>query len=301
MQQPERDAVPRPIRVLAVTNMYPTAADPVFGRFVARQMVSVANAGADVEILFIAARGRDWRYVWGMLQTFRRAISGRFDLVHAHFGLTGFVTAFQPLPLVVSFCGDDLFGTPDGRGGATRLSRLATRLSHWAARRADAIICKSEPLRAALPRAVDRDRAYVIGNGVDTDMFRPGDRLAARARLRLGPDDRLVLFPHTRKQASVKRFDLAEAAVRLLVAGGCPAVLWVVNDVDPDRMPDYYRAADCLLLTSEHEGSPNTVKEALCCDRPVVSVDVGDVRRLIDVAPGCRLGAPDSLTIAAGL
>src|SRR5260370_12012979 len=114
-------------------------------------MVSVANAGADVEILFIDARGRDWRYVWGMLQPFRRAISGRFDLVHAHFGLTGFVTAFQPLPLVVSFCGDDLFGTPDGRGGATRLSRLAPRLSHWAARPPHPLTCKSAPLPPALP------------------------------------------------------------------------------------------------------------------------------------------------------
>ena len=49
----------------------------------------------------------------------RLAASANFDVVHAHYGLAGLVAAFQPLPLVVSFCGDDLLGTPDGRGGIT--------------------------------------------------------------------------------------------------------------------------------------------------------------------------------------
>ena len=54
-------------------------------------------------------------------------------------------------------------------------------------------------------------------------------------------------------------------------------------------MPDFYRAADCLLLTSKSEGSPNVVKEALACALPVVGVDAGDVRDWLSRVPECRL------------
>ena len=79
------------------------------------------------------------------------------------------------------------------------------------------------------------------------------------------------------------------------------AELLVAGDVAPTMMPVYLSACDVLLLTSAHEGSPNVVKEALACDLPVVSVDVGDVQRMRGV-DGCVLCADDRPdTIAAGL
>jgi len=282
--------------------MYPTSDDPTYGIFVATQMQSVMELGAQVEIDFVNGRRGDWEYARAIWRVRSRARSGRFDLVHAHYGLTGFVAAFQNLPLVVSYCGDDLLGTPDGRGGTTAKSRFIVRMSRIAASRADGIICKSDELRQALPRAHDRARARVIGNGVDTKLFSPGDRTLARNRLGVGGDELIVLFPHSRRQSAVKRFDLAEAGMACLeTSGGVRARLWIVNGVAPDAMADYYRAADCLLLTSDHEGSPNTVKEALCCDLPVVTVDVGDVQRWLSLAAGCEVVRRDPIAIAAGL
>jgi teichuronic acid biosynthesis glycosyltransferase TuaC len=56
-----------------------------------------------------------------------------------------------------------------------------------------------------------------------------------------------------------------------------------------------------VLLTSLHEGSPNIVKEALACNIPVVSVDVGDVRERIQGIEGCYLAVPEPGDLAAKL
>lgn len=288
------------MRVLAVTNMYPTDADPAYGVFVQSQMASVARAGIDVELLVIEGRRGPLQYLKAILQITERSRASAFDLVHAHYGLSGYCASFQSLPLVVSFCGDDLLGTPDAGGGITVKSRLHQWLSRVAARRADGIICKSEGLRQALPRKRDRERAQVIPNGVDTERFCPGDRRKARQDLGIGIEERIVLFPHT-ITVSRKRFDLAQAAVAELAKRGVEARLLPVAGASHELMPTYYQAADCLLLTSNQEGSPNTVKEALCCDLPIVSVDVGDVAHWLGMSSGSALVSEDSKGVAEGL
>jgi len=238
----------------------------------------------------------------GDIPVLRREVRRRRpDLVHAHYGLSGWTAAWQPAPLVVSFCGDDLLGTPAAGGGLTPRSRLAVGMSRWAATRSAAIICKSAGLAAALPRERDRRRAHVIPNGVDPARFHPGDRAASRDRLGLDHGEELVLFPHDPRQALQKRFALAEAAMAELRLRRPGARLLQVSGVPPGQMPDYYRAADCLLLTSRSEGSPNVVKEALACGLPVVSVDVGDVRRWVERASGGLIAADEPRELAGAL
>jgi glycosyltransferase involved in cell wall biosynthesis len=280
--------------------MYPNARDPAFGVFVEAQVQAIAAEGWDVEVEFIDGRGHRAAYLSAIGRVRRRAHAGRFDLVHAHYGLTGFVAAFQPLPLVITFHGDDLLGTPARTGGLTLKSRVGRGLSRFASRRADALICVSDQLRRALARPHDRARAYVIPGGIDTARFTPGDRMTARRRLGLPVDRKIVLFPSTPGERR-KRRDLADAAIRDVNAGAADVELLGVSGVPYDAMPDYYRAADCLLLTSDWEGSPTVVKEALCCDVPVVAVDAGDAWQWLRLVSGAQPVARDVAAIAAGL
>jgi glycosyltransferase involved in cell wall biosynthesis len=194
-----------------------------------------------------------------------RASLDDFDLVHANYGLTGPPAVLQPrLPTVLSLWGTDLFG----RYG--RVSRLCARHS-------DATIVMSPGMAEALDTPCE-----VIPHGVDLELFAPADRTAARETVGWPTTGYQVLFPYP-PDRPVKNYPRA----RRIVAAArdrldAPVELRTVQGVPHDRMADYMNAADALLLTSDHEGSPNAVKEALACNLPVVGTDVGDVAERLD-------------------
>ena len=202
----------------------------------------------------------------------RRALrEGEFDLVHANYGLTAPYAATQfSLPIVLTLWGSDVVGF-DG---------LVTKAFAW---RADAVTVRSAEMRELL----GREDAHILPSGVDLDRFRPNDRDEARERVGWESDGAHVLFPYSPAYER-KNYPLAERVVNA-VAGDLDrdVTLHTMSGVDHETVPYYVNAADCVLLTSDHEGSPNTVKEAMACNVPVVSTDVGDVRvRLDGVAPG---------------
>jgi glycosyltransferase involved in cell wall biosynthesis len=169
-------------------------------------------------------------------------------------------------------------------------------LGQLVARKAEEVIVVSAHLAEYLPQ-----RTYhVIPSGINPDLFRPIPLEKAREKLNLSLNKRLVLFAANPGNAR-KRYKLAQEGVALLNAS-VDAELIVANGVPYETMPLYMNACDVLLLTSMHEGSPNVVKEALACNLPVVSVDVGDVRQRIGPVAGCVV-CPDDRpeTIAMAL
>jgi glycosyltransferase involved in cell wall biosynthesis len=138
-------------------------------------------------------------------------------------------------------------------------------------------------------------------------LFYPRDLQEARRELGWAQDERVALF--NAGDPICKRLDLAQAAVQF-AESLCGRIRFAVLDgnVPPNHIPTMMNAADCLLLTSDWEGSPNVVKEALACNLPVVSVDAGDVReRLEGVRPSvivprdaCELGKAISEILRQG-
>jgi len=270
--------------MLRVLQVIPATPGNGFGMiFAKRQASSIQQAGVEIDVFFLTSRVSPtslWKE-WGELR--KRIREFKPDLIHAHYGtMTAFLCAFgTATPLVVTYRGSDLNPTRS----VSRLRSIWGRvLSQLAALRASAIICVSRGLKQRLFWC--RSRVTVIPSGVNLELFSPQQRDEARSTLGWSNTEEVVLF-NCGVTPRVKRLDLARSAfdfasqhrpnLRLVVLEGA---------TDPKLVPVYLNASDCLLFTSDNEGSPNIVKEALACNLPIVSVEVGDVvERVAGVHP----------------
>ncbi|MFP8953049.1 glycosyltransferase [Natrialbaceae archaeon A-arb3/5] len=242
--------------------------------FMNEQMRAIERRGVSFSTLSVSGDGRAGhsRGPLDYLRFFPEVIqeSGNgYDLIHAHYGLTAPMALAQiRTPVVLSLWGSDVYGPIEP------VSRACVPLC-------DEVVVMSEAMREHL----GRDCA-VIPDGIDLEKFQPGPQDQAREAVGWRDDEYNVLFPYTPKR-TVKNYPRARRIVNA-VNGHLdrPVRLRTVYGVDHETIPDYMNAADALLLTSDSEGSPNAVKEALACNLPVVSTDVGDVReRLSGVSP----------------
>ena len=272
--------------VLMVTNMWPREEHPGYGIFVFRQIESLRALGLDCEVIFVEGHRTRWAYVRESLRMLRLNFSSRRPLlVHAHGGETALVARWYVRgPVVVSYCGDDLLGTPRANGSITPASRVRRTLLRAHARLMARTVTKSAEMERALHPSA-RKRNLVVPNGVDRSIFHPRSGEEARRRLGWPAEDRIVLFAAD-PAVERKRYWLAEAACREAERELGPIRLEVAWGTPPADMPMLMAGADCLLLTSAIEGSPNVVKEAVACDLPVISTDVGDVAEILgDIDP----------------
>lgn len=268
-------------RVLVLTNMWPNEERPDYGIFVKRQVDSLIDAGLRCDVVFVRGYRSPLAYPLAAAKLAALNLRGRrYELVHAHGGETAPIArAYLRAPVLVSYCGDDLLGTPRADGTISALHRLRRGALRAQSRMVGATLTKSRQMQEALPAPV-ATRNVVVPNGVDVALFRPLDRSECRRRLGWANGERVALFAAD-PAVDRKRHWLAEQACERAAETLGPVRLHVANGVEPSRMPALMSAADCLLLTSAIEGSPNVVKEALMCDLPVISTPVGDVAELL--------------------
>jgi len=291
-------------RILAVTNMYPTSLVNQSGTFVEQQIQGLNQIGMEVEVIYVDRTKEGM----GAYLNLRERLCSRIavfkpDVVHAMYGgiMADIVTkTVENTPAVVSFCGSDLLG--ELLSGTIRklIARYGIFASHRAARRAWGIVVKSKNLQEALPIDVNQAKVRIIPNGIDLEGFKPLDRDWCRERLHWQPDCFHVLFP-TNGGDQCKRLGLAMEAMEVLNKSGIRAQLHKLQGVPHYEVPIWLNASDVQILTSLHEGSPNTIKEALACNIPIVSVDVGDVGERIQGVEGCYLSHPTPDDLASKL
>ncbi|HVB55649.1 MAG TPA: glycosyltransferase [Candidatus Acidoferrales bacterium] len=268
------------MRILAVIPGNGEGSSFIFAR---RQVEALAKLGIDVRIFHLRSRTHPRLLLTEWIRLRRTINEFSPEVVHAHYGtVTAFLCGLATLrPVAVTFRGSDLNFEPGIGFFRNCFGHLLSQLS---ALRAELICCTSARLKARLWWR--KREVVVVPTGVNLDLFCPIPRDCVRRALGWDINERIVLFNAGRNPAT-KGLALAcqavEAAKRTL---GFIRLVQLNGEVAPENVPLFLNAADCLVIASVSEGSPNILKEAMACNLPIASVDVGDAaERLKGVFP----------------
>lgn len=237
--------------------------------FITDQVEALQEAGVNCEYFTVEGKGIKG-YLLNLLPLWRKMKAYRPDIIHAHYGLSGVLANLQrKVPVVTTYHGSDI-NHPKVRC----FSKIAIRLSAWN------IFVSQKNIQLS---GVEK-RFSLIPCGVDTTVFKPMDKAVCRQKFGFEPSEKLILFAGAFDN-KVKNPELAIAAVAKIP----DARLLELKGYNRTQVAELMNAVDVCLMTSHTEGSPQFVKEAMACNCPVVSVNVGDVEDLLQGVENCRI------------
>lgn len=255
-----------------------------FVPFIEEQIVALQQAGVEVIRYDVTGKGITG-YLLELPALCRFISAERPDIIHAHYGLCGLLANLQRrVPVVTTYHGSDI-----NKPSILRFSKIAMRLSAYnifVSQRNVALAFRLSPFAFRLKK-----RSTLLPCGVNLTDDQLTSRTEARKALGITDGAKVVLFAGAFANA-VKDAPLAQAAVALLPASTPytlhhTPILQELRGFTRTEVNCWMCAANCLLLTSKSEGSPQVIKEAMACGCPIVSVDVGDVAERTSGVEGC--------------
>lgn len=262
------------MKVLHVTTNYPTPEFPIFGIFVKEQVESLQKIGVDCDVFYCDGKNRGFRqYITYLPKLWWKAMFGGYDIIHCHHALSAVLLTLTGAPLfksvVLSYQND-----PDHEWGEKWYRRFNRRFKKF--------IVKNPSEYLKYPKFV------YLPNGCNQDFFMPMDMKECRKKLGWDLDKKFIIYMDSKKGTRTqKRKDRFDEVISLLNSKyGWDAEEVVMKNVKRELVPLYLNAANMHLISSDFEGSPNSVKECMCCNTPVVSTPVGNVKEMIGDIPG---------------
>lgn len=263
--------------------------------YISQQVESLRKLNINVEYFLIKRKG-PFGYLKAYPVLLKEIKQTQPDIIHAHYGFSGLLAVLQrKIPVITTFHGSDI-----NYSRSRYISKMAIRGSAFS------LFVSTELAQ----KANARKKYAVIPCGIDLQIFYPLPKEEARLQTGLNPDQTIILFSSSSGNA-VKNHPLALAAIHLLnsshnrflsevesrpvapsqsrqgIKSPHPFTLLELKGYLPHEVNLLLNACDVALLTSKTEGSPNFIKEAMACNRPIVSTDAGDVRSLMEGLPGC--------------
>jgi teichuronic acid biosynthesis glycosyltransferase TuaC len=268
------------MKILHVTNAYPTSKLPVYGIFIKEQVDSLKSLGINSDLYFINGRENGKTEYIKAYRNLKKIINN-YDIIHAHHFLTALVVlACKPsAKVVVTFLSDGIkeFIKPDN----VLFNKLIKQnLFNYILKHSDARIFKK-----SIPLSLKVDKfSFYLPNGVNTDMFYPISREEAKQKLGLKTEKNYILFVSLIDiKRQEKRYDIFQKTMNILQNkyGRNDVEELCISNIARDSVNLYINASRLHMLTSDFEGSPNSVKECLASNIPVISTNVGNVPDLL--------------------
>jgi glycosyltransferase involved in cell wall biosynthesis len=261
--------------------------------FIKEQGDSLKNEGIDVDYYTVVGKGL-WGYVKAGFSLRKLLKKKQYDLIHAHFIYSGYaalIGAGRKTPVVLSLMGSDANGEYKGKGKVVLSSRVSSFFTWLIQPFVKAIISKSSNIERSVYL---KHKSFIIPNGVNMQKFRPPVLNTNSSYLHNGGKTKVLFLGNKNKTG--KNFPLVEAALQHL--GWQHVELICPYPVNHNDVPRYLNEANVLVFPSFMEGSPNVIKEAMACNCPIVSTDVGDVSWVFGKTKGCYLASFDAVDFA---
>jgi len=237
--------------------------------FVLQQAESLRKLGIKVDLFLIIGRGIGG-YLKNYFPLIKQLNSKKYNLIHAHYGFSGLLATFQwKVPVIITFHGSDI-----NKATNYPISFLASRLSDQ-----NIFVHPSQPHKLK----IYHKNNFIIPCGVDLSTFYPTDKNNARTKLNWDQSKTYILFS-SHFHNPIKNVNLALDAIKL---SGKNIELIELKDYSKEEVSLLMNGVDLLLVTSLSETGPIVVKEAMACNCPIVSTDVGDVRIVINKTNLC--------------
>jgi len=293
------------MKVLILTNMYPTPEYPFYGIFVKEQVESLRKEGILADVFFINGRDNRLNYFLAVTRLIKKLRFGHYDLVHAHhtYCIYTFWTAKLILglkiPLILTFHEAEALKSPEliprDMDAISKLVYLKG-IKRCALQRVNLLISVNKDLIRILNF---KGRAVVLPPGVDLELFQPMNKYKCREKLNLPKNKKIVFFPADVKspeRRTQKGFDILQRTLAILPRDN--VLLTTGGSISHQDVPLYMNASDVVVQTSNFEASPMVIKEAMACNVPIVSTDVGDTKEIIGNTEGCFICERDPEDIA---
>jgi glycosyltransferase involved in cell wall biosynthesis len=286
------------MKILFVTNLYPTVNNPDYGVFTKDQIDNVCKTGIQSDIIFINARENGIFEYIKAIKKINKSYKD-YDIIHCFHGLSLLIVylSTKRIKILASFLSDLKY---ESLKNNKIINSIIIKFYLFVINKKRVYTIFKHKIPNYLNKNVI-ERSFYLPNGVDLNDFYPINKEIACNKLNLDFNKTYLLFVSSKdKFRKEKRYDVFKQVIDYLKLNCQKYDIeeLVLSNVPRELCIYYFNASSVHILTSDYEGSPNSIKESLSCNIPIVSTNVGNVERIIEGSKNCFITNQNPVDIA---